>query len=179
MNILIIRSIKDDSSLSHLSLNNIKDLHKYDHVKVLYNDGTKENWSRFPKEEDYINIDYISTYDDLNEFALLLRKIELAHKVAHPDSKDLTRIFIGMWLFDYINEDKFNIQLLSNKNWNRLSRSADEFIENDFGMSSVVVLNNDGTKRTDRQAKTISGSDGERDAICADSGGMQGQSQDR
>jgi hypothetical protein len=166
MNILVIRAKKNDSSMARFPY--VKEYEKYDGVITFYDDGSKEEWWCDDREMN-ADVDIMSSYDELNELGLLLRKIQEAHKAAHPDSKDLTRKFVALWLCDFPNGDKFNIQLMSNKNWDRLAKSADEFIERDFGMSRVIVLNNDGSKRTHGATKTLLGADGQWDAICADS----------
>lgn len=117
----------------------------------------------------YDKIDLIDLEDPLGELSLIIRKIYDAHQFAHPNSKDLSRSFVGSWLFIWYSGDDSTIDLMINGQLDLLRESADYFIERDFGMNGDAILNADGTKKSNSSAKTISGDDGPRENAGSDS----------
>lgn len=126
---------------------------------------------KFGRDQFHSNIEAIYLEDDLNSLRMIVAKIVLAHRTAHPESKDLSRQFVSVWMFDMNSSDgqpKLNYELFDRRHLDILRKSADEFIERDFGMGDPGTLNSDGTRINSSPAR-ISSHDGEGDDLRADS----------
>jgi len=178
MSLHIIRGAKDTDELSKYG--DIAANRYYKAKTVFLID--KEDKVHFSKGDEHPlePMEYFELEDDLNEFSLIMQKIYFAYKEAHPDTWfGLAHGFVGQWLFNRPikmsnNRYEFAWEAMHRKNLDSLRESADDFIEHDFGMSSEVVLNNDGTSKKSHEATNrILDADRERDATSTDSAGVQ------
>lgn len=111
----------------------------------------KDNKVNFVKGNNHPleRMDFMELEDSLNEFSLIIQKIFDAHRIAHPESFDLSRSFVANWLFTWtFGTNKVTYEVMKTNEMDFLRESADDFIERDFGMSREAILNNDGTTRT-------------------------------
>ena len=124
------------------------------------------------------DLQFFDAEDHLGNFLLFLKKVKNAYETAHPETKDLAHAFVGQWVFNwnFVHDDgraihrsgEFSvIGMMEDGKYGLVEKSADEFIEKDFGMSSVIKLRTDGTeigpKSPDQAAGAVSSDGGPRD----------------
>ena len=169
---LIIRGANSTDDLGNLGVISHNIARVYSECdRVIFIDKRGESRVVKGSEEDasLVDLQFFDIEDSLGDFLLCLRKIKDAYNSAHSNTKDLAHAFVGQWLFNWISSDTKNpfgitvFRMLQEGMREQVADSADEFIEKDFGMSSVIILQADGTKIprvTNPPADGVSSDDG-------------------
>lgn len=136
MSMLIIRGVNTTDELSSYGQSIANAFYEADEVFLVGLDGDVEfvKGTRHPLTP----MRFLDLEDDLANLSIIIESIKKTHQEVHPESKDLTHCFIGQWLFNFPNGDTYNYKLLTARHLPKLRRSAEEFVECDFGMSARV-----------------------------------------
>ena len=137
MTTLIVRGdrLRDTDDLAALGVPVVMRYSEAKRVVLIDETGTSRQVKGSPIDEDDLNkIEFLDAgQDDVTRLIACMERVFKAYEEKHPETSHLAHSTVGIWLFYYHAGGSIVMEAIKHGDWDIVVKSADRFIESDFG----------------------------------------------
>lgn len=143
MSTLIVRGVSEVDQLKALGLPMARRYAEADNV--IFITGAQARAIKGLSQGDRHPMEYIDADPVHGLVVQLMNRIKAEYEECHPGTQELAHSFVGQWLFYFIAPpDMVVIDAIAAGETEKLRKSAEMFIESDFGREPIDTISADG-----------------------------------
>lgn len=147
--VLIVRGVKDFDDLKRFGLPMANRVAESDIVIAIDASGN----ATAIKSREQMRIDFVDSDSKLGEISSIIGLIKDAYTQTHRDDARLAHAFVGMWLFYWVGGfgeeiSPLPIEMIAAGDIERLRKSAQQYIDADFGNRADMISADGGSDQT-------------------------------